>query len=99
MTGKSYKGTPPIIRYDEARELADQWMAIQGYRPCLDRHQPASSAALDSGAVVRLYTMHKDRGTKHGGISLGLSKTELMRNGWSAYVKHQIETVLQRKLD
>lgn len=99
MAGKSYKGTPPILRYEEAKAIADQWMAIHGYRPCLDRYQPTSSAALDAGAVVRLYTMHKSGGTKHGGVSIGLSKTELMRDGWSQYVAHQIETALQRKID
>lgn len=98
MAGKSYRGTAPIDRYEEARNLADMFMMTNGYSPCLDKFQPRPWSALDAGAVVRLYTMDKARGTNRGGVSVGMSKTELMSPHWSQYVAHQIEIALQRKV-
>lgn len=98
MAGKSYSGTPPIERYEEAKSLCDQWMALEGYAPCHERYQQTALMAIDSGVVHRLYTMHPDRNTKHGGVSVGLSKTEIMKDTWTQHVKFQIETALQREI-
>ena len=96
MAGKKRLGFRPIDRFEGAKAAADWAMAARGYQPCLDRFQRSAMSQVDSDVIVRLYTQHESRNTEHGGVSVGLSKAELLRPEWSAYVAAQIALALSR---
>jgi hypothetical protein len=97
MAYKNYRGTPPYVRFNEARALADLIMAGEGYWPCKGQFQPASRLS-DDGSIVRLYTTHESGSTNYGGISIGMAKATLMEPDWTRYVEAQVRLALSRKV-
>ncbi len=84
-------------RQDAAIYLADSLMERNGYRPCKEKFQQTRMTRLKSGAVVRLYTMDPKGRTDRGGISVGLSKSELARSTWEHYVIGQVNFALSQR--